>query len=66
MRKTVPPIRLSLPAYRAPLASAPYARRAFLPYGDRLDVTEPLTLTLVPYGATNLRITYFSRADLEE
>lgn len=59
-----PPIRLTLPAYRAPLASAPYAKRAFLPYGDRLDVTEPLTLTLVPYGATNLRITYFSRADL--
>lgn len=59
-----PPIRLRLPAYRAPLASAPYARRAFLPYGDRLEVTEPLTLTLVPYGATNLRITYFSRAEL--
>ena len=61
-----PPVRLTLPAYRAPLASAPYARRAFLPYGDRLDVTEPLTLTLVPYGATNLRITYFSRANLKK
>lgn len=58
------PIRLTVPAYRAPLASAPYAKRAFLPYGDRLDVTDPLTLTLSPYGSTNLRITYFSRADL--
>ena len=60
-----PYIRLHVPAYRAPMYSAPYPIATFEPLEDRLAVTTPLELTLVPYGATNLRITYFPRADLE-
>lgn len=60
-----PYIRLHVPAYRAPMYSAPYPIATFEPLEDRLAVTTPLELTLVPYGATSLRITYFPRADLE-
>ena len=34
-------------------------------YGDKQYVTDKLPLTLVPYGCTNLRITYFPIADLK-
>ena len=36
--------------------------RTFEPFGDKQSVTEEMNLTLVPYGCTNLRITYFPKA----
>ena len=59
-----PKIRLKVPAYRAPYCTALYPMRTFDFYGDKQLVTDSLKLTLVPYGCTNLRITYFPRADL--
>ena len=61
-----PYIRLHTHCYKAPYLCAPYQKQTFEPYGDRQYVTERLTLTLVPYGCTNLRITYFPIADLRE
>lgn len=60
-----PKVRLKVPAYRAPYCTALYPMRTFDFYGDKQLVTHPLELTLVPYGCTNLRITYFPRADLD-
>lgn len=59
-----PPVELHLKGYRAPFLCAPYERRTFEPFGERQFVTDELELTLVPYGCTNLRITYFPHADL--
>ena len=59
------PIELHVDGYRAPFLCAPYPERTFEPYGDKQTVSEKATLTLVPYGCTNLRITYFPIADLE-
>lgn len=61
-----PQIVLKVPAYRAPYCTALYPMRTFDFYGDKQLVTEKMELTLVPYGCTNLRITYFARADLDE
>lgn len=60
-----PPIVLRLKGYRAPFLCAPYFERTFEPFGDKQIVCEETTLTLEPYGCTNLRITYFPIADLE-
>ncbi len=60
-----PYIKLHVPAYKAPLLNAPYAQRTFEPFGEKVEVTETTELTLVPYGATNLRITYFPRANVK-
>lgn len=59
-----PKIRLKVPAYKAPYCTALYPERTLDFYGDKQMVTDPVELTLVPYGCTNLRITYFPRADL--
>lgn len=59
-----PPIRLHTHCYKAPYLNAPYQEKTLEPYGQYQFVTERLPLTLVPYGCTNLRITYFPRADL--
>ena len=59
-----PKVRLKVPAYKAPYCTALYPMRTFDFYGDKQLVTDPVELTLVPYGCTNLRITYFPRADL--
>ncbi len=59
------PIKLHLKGYRAPYLCAPYPDRTFEPFGDRQTVDMEKELTLVPYGCTNLRITYFPRADIE-
>jgi len=59
-----PFIKLHVSGYKAPLLNAPYAQRTFDPFGDKAEVTESTELTLVPYGMTNLRITYFLRADV--
>ncbi len=60
-----PPIELRVTGYRAPYLCAPYPERTFEPFGDKQIVCEKTTLTLEPYGCTNLRITYFPIADLE-
>ena len=59
-----PCIRLKLKGYKALYLCASYPRRAFEPFGDKQKVTDELELTLEPYGCTNLRITYFPRADV--
>ncbi len=59
-----PFVKLRVPAYHAPFLCAPYAGRTFEPFGDRQEVTEPTELTHVPFGTTNLRISYFPRADV--
>lgn len=58
------PIRLHTHCYRAPWVCATYPRRTFEPFGQKQAVTERLPLELVPYGCTNLRLTYFPIADL--
>lgn len=57
-------IKLKVPAYRAPLLTPPYPCKTFEIHGKKAFVTDPTNLELVPYGMTNLRITYFPRADL--
>ena len=61
-----PPIRLHTRCYKAPYSCCTYPRKTYEPFGDRQYVTHELPLTLVPYGCTNLRVTYFPRADLSE
>ena len=61
-----PRILLHTHCYKAPYACCTYPRKTYEPFGDRQHVTERLPLTLVPYGCTNLRVTYFPRADLDE
>ena len=60
-----PPLVMEMDAYKAPYLVAPYPHKTFEIYGDRQLVTRPLKLTLEPYGASNLRITYFPRADVD-
>lgn len=57
------PIRLHTYCYKAPDLWAPYQTKTLEPYGNYQYVTERLPLVLEPYGCTNLRITYFPRAD---
>jgi len=59
-----PPITLQLTGYKAPYLCAPYPMTTFEPFGDKQPVTDPVPLTLVPYGCTNLRISYFPVAKL--
>ena len=58
-------VKLTLQGYKAPLAYAPYIDRAAPLYGAYQEVRQPVKLELVPYGCTNLRITYFPRAKKE-
>ena len=61
-----PMIRLHTHCYKAPYLCAPYASKTFEPFGQFQYVTERLPLVLEPYGCTNLRITYFPKADLRD
>ncbi len=56
-----PMIKLHAHCYKAPYLCAPYPQKTFEPYGDYQVVTDKLPLELVPYGCTNLRITYFAK-----
>ncbi len=60
-----PKIKLHTHCYKAPFLCAPYPTKTFEPFGEYQFVTEKLPLELVPYGCTNLRITYFPKADLK-
>jgi hypothetical protein len=60
------PIRLHTTCYKAPYLCSPYPLRTFEPFEDRQLVTDKLELVLEPYGCSNLRITYFPRADLDK
>lgn len=59
-----PCVKLKLKGYRALYLCSSYPERAFEPFGDKQKVSDELELTLEPYGCTNLRITYFPRADV--
>lgn len=61
-----PIIKLHTHAYKAPHMFPPYPQNTFEPYGEYQTVRERVPLTLVPYGCTNLRITYFPKAKLEK
>lgn len=57
------PIKLHTHCYKAPDMWAPYQCKTLEPYGKYQRVTQKLPLVLEPYGYTNLRITYFPKAD---
>lgn len=63
-----PRVTLTLPAYKAPYSYPPYPYKTFEPYCENgyAHVTEKLSIELVPYGCTALRITYFPRAGLKK
>ena len=62
----VPKIKLHTHCYKAPYLCSPYQAKTLEPSEEYQFVTEKLPLTLVPYGCTNLRITYFPKAHLEK
>ncbi len=59
-----PYVRLHVPAYKAPYSYPPYGNVTLEPQteGGYAYTTDKLEITLVPYGCTNLRISYFPRA----
>lgn len=59
-----PPVRLELTGYKAPYLFPPYPSRTLDPHTENgyAEITGKCPLTLVPYGCTALRITYFPRA----
>ncbi len=59
-----PKIKLHLKGYKAPYMCALYPNKTFETFGAKQYVTHDVDLTLVPYGCTNLRITYFPIADI--
>ena len=60
-----PPIKLHTHCYKSTLMNAPYQVITHEPFGKYQEVTDKMSLTLEPYGCTNLRITYFHLADLK-
>lgn len=60
-----PPIRIHTHCYKAPYLYPPYPSKNHEVNGQYQYVTERLPLVLEPYGCTNLRITYFPKADLK-
>ena len=61
-----PMIRLHTECYKAPYLYPPYPIKTLEPAKDKHKVTEKLPLILEPYGCTNLRISYFPRADIKK
>jgi len=58
-----PPVKIGLTGYKAPFAFPPYADKTTEYQVALQTVTRPVSVKLVPYGATALRITYFPRCD---
>ena len=61
-----PMIKLHAHCYKAPFLTAPYQNKTLEPFEKYQTVTEKIPLELVPYGCTNLRLTYFPRANLKD
>lgn len=61
-----PFIKLHTHCYKAPYLYPPYPVKTLEPAKSKHEVTQKLPLILEPYGCTNLRITYFPRADLKK
>ena len=59
-----PKIKMRLKGYRAPFLFSPSPQRTLEPFGDKQTVDMEKEIELVPYGCTNLRITYFPIADI--
>ena len=59
-----PPLTLTLPGYKALYSYAPYIQKNHEVYQAPIDVQGELTLKLIPYGCTNLRISFFPRANV--
>ena len=59
-----PPLTLTLPGYKALYSYAPYIQKTHVVYQSPIDVQGTLTLKLIPYGCTCLRISFFPRADV--
>ena len=60
-----PQVKLHIPAYKALFACQPYTRKTMEPYSGPMDVYgDSFEVELVPYGCTNLRLTYIPRAKL--
>ncbi len=57
-----PMLKLHTHCYKAPYLVPPYPKKTQEPYGKYQYVTDRLPLELVPYGCTNLRMTYFPKA----
>ncbi|MBQ7335656.1 MAG: glycoside hydrolase family 127 protein [Clostridia bacterium] len=60
-----PLIRLHTHCYRAPYMCPPYPTKTYETNDAYQYVTDRLPLILEPYGCTNLRITYFPKAELK-
>jgi hypothetical protein len=56
-----PQVKLKVPGYKALYSYPPYSKRTIDPQSP-IKVQDKVLLELVPYGCTNLRITYFPRA----
>ena len=59
-----PPVKLRLPGYKALYSYPPYPRKTMDLYSGPVDVHMEQEIELVPYGCTNLRISYIPRAKL--
>lgn len=59
-----PQVKLHLPAYKALYSYPPYLRKTMDLYSGPIDVYDEMEIEMVPYGCTNLRITYIPRAKL--
>jgi len=57
-----PQIKLKVPGYKALFSYPPYLRKTMDVYQAPIEVQDKVLLELVPYGCTNLRISYFPRA----
>jgi len=59
-------IKLTIDAYKAPYSYPPYPYRTLEPYceNSRAYVSGEQKISLIPFGCTALRITYFPRAEL--
>ena len=59
-----PQIKLHLPGYKAMFSYPPYPVKTIEPFEAPITVHDTMDLTLVPFGCTNLRISYIPRAKL--